>query len=240
MVRQLVAALLLTFGWLLPANAGDFAERNVIGFSPDGAYFAFEEYGVQDGSGFPYSSIYVIDVKADKWVPGSPFRTRLEDEAADLLDARGETLQKAEAMLLDLSIGTLGNTVLTRYYTDLADNPYNLSFRPRAVDPPIDAAYDLTVDVYRIAHDDLCYDTGESKGYRLTLQMEGGAAVVLHEDSGSVPESRRCARDYRVHDVVTFYPPEGEPVLAIIVQYLKTGFEGPDGRFVAVTAPLPQ
>ncbi|MGE6786024.1 DUF2259 domain-containing protein, partial [Ensifer adhaerens] len=36
-----------------PALAGDYAALQPIGFSADGNVFAFEEYGVQDGSGFP-------------------------------------------------------------------------------------------------------------------------------------------------------------------------------------------
>ena len=42
----------------LPALAGDAALADFIGFSEDGQTFAFEEYGIQDGSGFAYSTIY--------------------------------------------------------------------------------------------------------------------------------------------------------------------------------------
>jgi predicted secreted protein len=34
-----------------PALAGDRALIDYIGFSPDARYFAFEEFGIQDGSG---------------------------------------------------------------------------------------------------------------------------------------------------------------------------------------------
>ena len=54
------------------AWAGDYASRHVIGFSADGRYFAFEQYGAQDGSGFPYAEIFIIDTQADSWVAGSP------------------------------------------------------------------------------------------------------------------------------------------------------------------------
>jgi predicted secreted protein len=42
------------------AHAGDYAYRDILGFSSDGKSFAFEEYGVQDGSGFPYANIFVV------------------------------------------------------------------------------------------------------------------------------------------------------------------------------------
>ena len=59
-----------------PAVAGDRALADFIGFSEDGRYFAFEEYGVQDGSGFPYSTIYVIDLTDDTGCPARPTATR--------------------------------------------------------------------------------------------------------------------------------------------------------------------
>lgn len=57
-----------------PTFAGDYAALQPIGFSADGNVFAFEEYGVQDGSGFPYSTIYVIDTRDDSFLPGAPVR----------------------------------------------------------------------------------------------------------------------------------------------------------------------
>jgi len=63
-----------------PAVAGDIAALQSIGFSVDGSVYAFEEYGIQDGSGFPYSNIYVIDTVKDVYLPGTPIRVRLDDE----------------------------------------------------------------------------------------------------------------------------------------------------------------
>ena len=63
--------------WRLPPHwrplrrlAGDRALIDLIGYSEDGRIFAFEEFGIQDGSGFPYSNIYVVDLPADKWAYG--------------------------------------------------------------------------------------------------------------------------------------------------------------------------
>ena len=62
------------------AYAGTLAELGSTGFSDDGAYFAFEQYGIQDGSGFAYASFTIVDVKTDSWVPGTPVKVRLDDE----------------------------------------------------------------------------------------------------------------------------------------------------------------
>ncbi len=54
----------------------------MIGYSEDGNYFAFEQFGIQDGSGFAFSDVFVIDLVNDKWTAGSPFEVEAEDEAA--------------------------------------------------------------------------------------------------------------------------------------------------------------
>ena len=81
-----IAASLMALAIAFPAVAGDFANRDIIGFSADGSRFAFEEYGQQDGSGFAYSNIYiyVIDTAIDRWTDGSPFRVMIKDEKASI------------------------------------------------------------------------------------------------------------------------------------------------------------
>src|SRR5688572_13468042 len=68
-------------------RAGDYAKLNFIGFSKTGKYLAFEEYGVQDGSGFPYSAFYIVNVETNSYVAG-PFESRLENEHATEQQAR--------------------------------------------------------------------------------------------------------------------------------------------------------
>ena len=76
-MRSVIAALSLFAAG--PAAAGDAAELGILGFSADGGVFAFEEYGIQDGSGFPYSSIFIIDTAKDAFIPGTPIRVRIDD-----------------------------------------------------------------------------------------------------------------------------------------------------------------
>jgi hypothetical protein len=55
-LRQAMIVALFMGAWPLVAQAGDAAKLDILGFSKDGGVFAFEEYGVQDGSGFPYAN----------------------------------------------------------------------------------------------------------------------------------------------------------------------------------------
>lgn len=219
------------------AQAGDFASREIIGFSPDGRYFAFEEYGVQDGSGFPYANIYVIDTTSDRWVPDTPKRVQVNDETAQLADVRAEARQQARLLIQQYAISEPGQIVATNLYTHLSATPYQVTVNPRLVAPPIDEHLSLSIDQYKVVADPVCagMGSGDTKGFRLTLQRNE-ASRVLHEDKDRIPSSRSCPLDYRIHDVVTYFAePRGAITLAVIVQIIQIGFEGPDGRFIAVT-----
>ena len=45
---------------------------------------------MQDGSGFPYAHVFVVDTNTDRWVAGTPIRVRLEREGASVSEARAE------------------------------------------------------------------------------------------------------------------------------------------------------
>ena len=239
-MRRFFIKLAIFFWAVLPAQAEDFASRDIIGFSPDGRYFAFEEYGIQDGSGFPYANIYLIDVYEDKWVRGSPFRVRVENEDVSLIDVRNQVKENALDLLEGHNIAVSGEVLVTRRFTDLIEDNSKIRFYPRHVQPPIDKVYEAFIESFKVRDRQMCYDTGIEVGYVLTMNREGGIPILLHEDSGSIPESRSCAQDYRIHDIVTYHPWDGTPVIVFIVQVLRTGFEGPDGRFLAVTSILPE
>jgi predicted secreted protein len=53
-----------------------------------------------------------------------------------------------------------------------------------------------------------------------------------------VPESRGCALGYSFADIYR-HVSGGAQVYAILLHMEKIGFEGPDSRFLAVTARLP-
>ena len=121
MAGSLVAAL------PIPAMAGDFAERSILGFSPNGDRFAFEEFGVQDGSGFPYANLFVLDTTRDSWVAGTPVRVRLDDETKGIAAARGAAARKAAPLLGD--IDQPGTLLASNPITESGGDPYSIAFR---------------------------------------------------------------------------------------------------------------
>jgi predicted secreted protein len=239
-MRRFLIGLLAFLGSIAIAAAGDYADRDIIGFSPDGATFAFEEFGVEDGSGFPYSNIFIIDTATDSWLPGTPFRLRYEDESRSLADLRKEARDKALPLIEQRKIGVRGTIVASNPATETSADPHRVTFRPRLILPPSDdSGRGLELAEIALPAADCpvlaeLYPAAQSyKGFQLAL-TEATGARNLHEDT-EIPKSRRCPIGYAISDVITHYPEGADPIIAVIVHVYALGFEGPNRRFLAVT-----
>jgi predicted secreted protein len=220
-----------------PALAGDAAQFNPLGFSEDGRYFAFEEYGIQDGSGFPFANITILDTAADKWVAGSPFRIRLEEDAASLAEARDAARTQAEPHFDSLSIATPPLTVALNGDGEPAGDGSLLSFGKPGYG--LDALQDpatLTLTTTLPEYTGPCttdYGLDPPVGYVLTLEASEGA-TDLHADT-NVPASRGCTVAYRLYGVFAPLDWAYKALTPVAVLSVYThGFEGPDRRFLAV------
>jgi len=226
--------------WSAAAFAGDTASVEILGFSAAGSVFAFEEYGVQDGSGFPYANRYYIDTANDRFLDGTPIRIRLDDESAELAAAREQARTAGEAIVPASELGanrgfTAGWNAVTEYSAD----PHRISVNPRPVFPPIDPALEFRLEEVRLENPTRCADQGDIVGFRLlkVATGDGGRTQLIHEDE-AIPESRRCPLGYRIGGVQTFHPEGGAPVFAVMIAVRQVGFEGPDHRWVAVTGQI--
>jgi predicted secreted protein len=236
----IAAALLASALFADAASAGDFAAFQPIGFSADGSVFAFEEYGIQDGSGFPYSNIFFIDTRKDTFLSGTPIRLRVDAENTSLAKVRAQNAEKAAALVQKFDLGA--NPGLLAAFNPVMEtesSPHRLTYRQYAVDPPVGGDFMLTLDEIPLAPSAICKDvTPQSTGFRLAFQTEDGTASdrVLHADT-AIPDSRKCPTGYRIGGVMVHHPLQGEAVHVVLVQVLSFGFEGSDGRWIAVPAP---
>ncbi len=243
-MRAVAPILALALAVSAPALAADIAEHRILGFSPDAGVFAFEEFGVQDGSGFPYSNIYFLDTATDAWLPGTPIRVMLEDEQRPLSDARAQAREAAAALI--------GETGIEDRHLTLAHNPLGeVEANPVIVDFGVPKPWSALEDIDRRFRAELDIFYAESPGFdcvtligdrptafRLKLATaDGGAETVLHEDT-SIPTSRGCPISYRLTRVIV---PDAWPVVTVVVlvSVLRFGFEGADRRFIAVAGELP-
>jgi len=221
------------------ATAGDVAKLEILGFSKDGGVFAFEEYGVQDGSGFPYANRYYIDTGSDSFLKDTPIRVRLDDEAATLDQARLQARQKGEAIVGQAELtANRGITAGFNPVTELSADPFRMVVNPRPIFSPVDPPLEFRLDEIGMNDTERCQSLGEINGFRL-LRIEakdGGQTHLLHEDK-SIPQSRGCPNGYRIGAVQTFSL-DSLSAYAVLIAVRQYGFEGPDFRWIAVTGRL--
>ena len=220
------------------ASAGDFSTFQSLGFSPDGKIYAFEEFGVQDGSGFPYSTIYFIDTQKDAYLSGTPIRVRIDDEETDIAKARAESREKAKPLIGQHKV--LSNPGVLAAFNPMGEvgaDRRRIEYFQHAVEPMPGGSYALALDEIPLDLSQTCRDLTPdgAKGFRLTLVRRDGEAAdrLLHEDA-RVPESRNCPSAYQISGAVTFQPLAGDPVHVALVLVRSFGFEGSDGRWIAI------
>lgn len=248
-----------------PADAAELSRGHVLGFSGDGRYFVFEEFGIQDGSGIPYANLFAIDVATDRWVKGTPIRLKGTE---------------AESLALEKSIAEDGVTdrlqIERRFESALEDKRNDVKAKAASVlaaigdlwpavqqahNPPLEFTSDSrTVRFSGVGYRNLVNSEHKAKGWRLEVEektfpatedcfslyenMKGfnlklinetsGAVTVLNNDT-RVPKSRSCPQGYHIEEVLTFPRKGGAFSLAVLIRYGRPGFEGPDGRLLAVT-----
>lgn len=235
----LLALLLVTLG---AAQAGDRATLQIMGYSEDGRYFAFEEFGEHDSSGGVYSSIYVVDLTSDSWVPGTPFTVDQGgdmDETPPLATVRTKAHDTAAPTLSRLGLGAPADILAL-----LGDGVPDADGKSMVVANTICCSPGATDDHHLSfalttfpakSPEDYCSDM-DVVGYALMLD-DGTTRTTLHKDGAMLPRSRGCTVDYRLYAVLA--PVAGNGPWVVIISAYPFGFEGPDRRFLAVSVNTP-
>jgi len=239
-VTAMAAALLATVLVAVPSRAGDLAAVEVLGFSADGSVFAFEEYGVQDGSGFPYAHRFYINTANDKFLAGTPIRVLIEDEFATVQNARATARARGEKIMKDATLtANRGHLAGFNAVTELNADPYRMIVNPRPVFSPVDAPLEFRLEEFQVEAPARCDGFGDIAGFRL-LKMRpvpGGKIELRHEDA-TIPLSRGCPQGYRLGGIQTFFPQTGKAAYAVLIAIQRFGFEGPDFRWIAATGRI--
>ena len=224
-----------------PALAGDRALADFIGYSDNGRYFAFEEFGVHDGSGFAYSSIYLIDLTTDSWVVGTPVRAEAKDETATLAEIRAQAQSDARPALDAMGIAVAAE-VAALVGDGVPDNDgISLRFGSPSFFAPgaVSGDYELQLSSFPVTTAAPCEAWfGEPPlGYELNIATAGGSTRLLHRDA-TLPRSRGCPLQYRIYGVVLPFDAGSIAQGVAIISVYPGGFEGPDRRFIAVPLGL--
>lgn len=243
-----VLALAVGAPW---AVAGDAAGLEFLGFSRDASHLAFEQYGIRDGSGFPYSEVFLVDVARNRYrasaVLGGP-----AFDGRSLESVRQEARRRMAAEFARVGLvprrfpgflkaaRPVGETV--EEPATPADTAPAGSGQP-AGPPPSELAFQVGGRPYTLVLRQLpfgpsqdCPTPGFVRGLELRLHAglpPGRLLLVLQKDA-RLPASRSCAFTYRLAQVRVL----GKS-LAVFVAVYRTGFEGPDRRWMVVTGRLP-
>ncbi len=237
-----ICSILLTL-LMLSVNlyAGDYANLNFIGFSKDGKFLAFEEYGTQDGSGFPYSNYYFVDVVKNSFA-APPVSVRIEKETTTEVAARNKAQLLAAKKLRELKIikGNDGKHVVSHLINDLTLDEDSSSKSASVVRFAAEIGsmyrkgfYELSLKSFLTKTKDC--EAFEQETFRFELSLkdkETETAKFLQKDA-ELPKGRGCALDYRIQDVYLY-----ENNIAVFLNVFKLGFEGPDMRFMVVSGKL--
>lgn len=241
-LRSLLASLFLCLSAGM-SFAADAAERKILGFSPDGRYFAFEQYGVQDGSGFPYSEIFIIDLDNDRWLEGTPIRVRLENESQALAEARDKALAEAQKFLAQTSIKDNSRVLASNPVNQKTENAQQLVFSGHysslghlePIEESDEDVISLTVEDVVLPSPEGC-PIGDTPlaGFVLKAKRGGETLHEVYRDR-SIPASRGCPLKYSLSDAITYVSADGRiQRLVALVNVFSFGFEGADRRFIAV------
>lgn len=226
----------------IPINslAGDYANLNFIGFSKDGKFFAFEQYGTQDGSGFPYANIYFINTEKNSFA-AAPVSIRIDRDGATENSVRNKVNLAAAKKLRDLKIikGNTGKLVLSHLTTDLTFNE-NLKTNPKTVRfaELVGSSYhkgDYELSLKSVLTKSKDCDIFEQEIFKIELSLkdtEAGTMKILQKDA-DLPKSRGCALSYSIQDVYLY-----REYIAVFLNVLTPGFEGPDMRYMAVSGKM--
>lgn len=236
---------------LLPggAQAAFAARMDVLGFSKDGRWFVFEEYGVQDGSGAPFSRVYVIDVDRNGWKPGTPI-VEMPRENGDTYPSLASVRSKARARVA-AKLGRIdvhpsnGHLMLKRTATDLGADAHPISNHEARFRLWYNFGNAYLLRIRERAASAAPCGMGPTQPNIFTLRVTSettGAARVLQRDA-RLPKSRGCALGYGIAGVWLWFSDtnrQGPAKIVVIMHVKAAGFEGHDIRFMAVSGKLPK
>ena len=155
-IHILFSALLLIAALSCGAFAGDYAQLQFIGFSKDGKFLAFEEFGMSASDMRGYSTIFFVNTAKNSFAAPS-ISDQLKEDELESYDhsfdspARRRAMLKAGPTLRRLRIvaGNTGRQVISRLLTDVSDEsaspygPKSVAFAPDRRESMLNGRYYL-------------------------------------------------------------------------------------------------
>jgi predicted secreted protein len=219
--------ILLTASISINSFAGDNANLDFIGYSKNGKYVAFEQYGVNDGNGLHYSEIFIVNVISNIYAI-KPIKSKPNDDSK-LSTLRKKIKFQAQAKLNKFKIDQeiIGKKLISHPLSDVgvanktATFIYNFD------------KFNLKLTEFLAKPVKDCFGFGQAKIFKLSLTKNNGKSKILQKDK-KLPKSRDCPLNYRIQDVFVYQ----DKYIVVFLNMFLTGFEGKNMRYLAITGTL--
>ena len=193
----------------------------------------------------------------DAFISGSPVHTDFTESAAQELEASqptdflaaGETMARKRLNELSANLrGTIGSTksgivrVQHSPFQLNAGNPIRFStvgYELNYSSTEDTKGWSLEIQPIEFeAKSSICEGWREFEyGFRLILTNEKTETVKTLSEDTRVPGSRNCPQNYHIEQVLT-HQQNDDMSVAVVIRYASRGFEGYDGKLLAVTGQV--
>lgn len=253
-LSHLVLASMLSLAFVGTAHAGDAAARKIIGFSPNGASFAFEQYSQLYDSTEVIAEIQVLDIGSDGAVKTTSIsRLTKSDDEIEIDTVRAELATKAKPDIDQRGITEPGTYFAGKPSMDLDEvGIYQMDPQPLAKTQNVTLpdGRKLVIDILERARGKASCDGAGGRGTKgsvkvagvtLRVSIDGAAPVIRHQDE-RLPYARRCVNAYGIAEVFHHQSRDGSQSLAVLIETVDSNnyHAGPNRRFMAVTTRLPK
>jgi predicted secreted protein len=209
--------------------AGDAAVFQNLGFSPDGRYFMFAQYGAGESSSLPYAQIFTVDVARNRFVPGGARRSVARTPVEPGTDGRGALFNLLEeALPLKKKYG-IDHALTGRLLYILLDGAQplaELEFR----DFQAEKKYRVVLNQSSAGS-----GTGIKAAFHLVITVEDSSGGIRSYTAGNPDYWREGVRGYRIRQILL--GPDGRS-LVVAVERAEEDPAGASVRYMVETLKL--
>lgn len=223
--------VLMYFAGFSTGWASDASQLEIIGFSKNGNYFAYEQFGALEGSGENYADLTILETTKNDFA-AKPFQQNSIEKSLDSIRELNKTKATPKLKELALIKPERGNHLLSRPLTDLSGSPYQVEF---ALQPTLAGAssdvYLLKLETKETNQD--CFGLGKGKIFTLTLQSKTDNQIQTLQKDTQLPSSRGCPLDYRIADIYAY-----QDKIVVFLNMFFIGTEGRNMRYLSVSGHI--
>ncbi len=230
-----------------PVTASDSDQVDLLGFSDDGRYLAFETYGSSEATGTPWATIHFIDVPANKYADRidsstdeKKYNRQSEDVDQWLREARLDVALRAKKVFAKYQINPAqkGELVFAHMESDLTEWKGRPEVAIDYKEPKggwLRKSVEIDLTTLALAGKKFkCSgrESGQKEGIKVTMKSTDMDSPVIVQEDNAIPISRgSCPSNYKIESVYRF----GRS-LVLFIRYSKgIGWEVPYKTVLAVT-----